>query len=345
MSKYVAMTRQIRVRLLISAAALFALTFSNKTVLAQNCLQSQNAPGRYVYVMNSEGYVSGAGRTQFEIVEPGLAGRGISFKVGNRYLRHKNLRIYLEEPDGSQFWKTDATFIREPGLKGSGTKSYRPANNAGAPFQTQGYYLRHSDWKLFVSRREGDRAPDFPGDASFREGPCAPDGIVAVTGSYQDSGHDRPDPTWGRGMASTSYCGNDPESWIRGSAVLDRLHNKLSITVQLETDSVSKGPKGKVKVYLLDASGKRIGSASTDELGRGGKPGGQAVLSNFTSFIDIEPGTAGRSQSLYVEAECTGSLTAPLNINLDDALTCFIREVAESGVWGTEFAPKMMAAG
>lgn len=57
--------------------------------------------------------------------------------------------------------------------------------------------------------------------------------VINGTGSYKGA-----TPGWDRGMQTTMHCGNNPESWVRGSASLDKASGVLSVTVQLETDSV-----------------------------------------------------------------------------------------------------------
>src|SRR5256885_9439795 len=76
---------------------------------------------------------------------------------------------------------------------------------------------------------------------------------VSATGSSEGAA-----PGWDRGMESTMHCGNNPESWVRGSAMLDKQSGVLSIVVQLETDSVLAGPKGSVIASIRGAGGNLI---------------------------------------------------------------------------------------
>jgi hypothetical protein len=54
--------------------------------------------------------------------------------------------------------------------------------------------------------------------------------IIQGTGDY-----DGP-PGFDRGMQTTQWCGNNPESWVRGSASLDTDSAILKMTVLLEME-------------------------------------------------------------------------------------------------------------
>jgi hypothetical protein len=140
---------------------------------------------------------------------------------------------------------------------------------------------------------------------------------VTVSGPYQGP------PGFANGMNSTMHCGNSPESWVRGSATFDKNSGALTITIQLETDAVHAGPKGKVTVYLQDCNNKRIAEATTDEVGRGGKSPGKAEHSNYTSTKTIDSDLAKKVCSLYVVAQCTGSVDRIFNIKLGTATDAF----------------------
>jgi len=134
---------------------------------------------------------------------------------------------------------------------------------------------------------------------------------VSVTGSYK---HNSPVGMWSRGMPTTMYCGNSPESWVRGNATLDPSSGLLSLTVQLETDSTSAGPKGYVTAALKDAAGRTLATAKSDAIGTGGKPPGGAAIRNFSSRVTIDPALASQVRSIYLDAQCAGSVTSLFNI-------------------------------
>lgn len=141
--------------------------------------------------------------------------------------------------------------------------------------------------------------------------------IINGTGPYNGPGG------FDRGMQSTMHCGNNPESWVRGSASLDTGSGAISMVIQLETDSTTAGPKGKVKVTVRDANGNALATATSDEIGMGGKPPGGAVIKNFSSNASIPLPQAQKAQSLYVEAQCTGSSGGLWGIDLNDVLNAF----------------------
>jgi hypothetical protein len=143
---------------------------------------------------------------------------------------------------------------------------------------------------------------------------------ISVTGSYK---HNSPVGQWGRGMATTMYCGNSPESWVRGNATLDPSSGLLSLTVQLETDSASGGPKGYVTAVLKDGAGRRLATAKSEEIGTGGKSGSHAAIRNFSSRVTLDPSLAAQVRSIYLDAQCTGSIDRILNIRLGSVEDAF----------------------
>jgi hypothetical protein len=143
---------------------------------------------------------------------------------------------------------------------------------------------------------------------------------IKVTGSYK---HNSPPGQWSRGMPTTMYCGNKPESWVRGNATLDPSSGILSMTIQLETDSTSAGPKGRVSAALKAVDGKTLATATSDEIGTGGKPPGKAAIRNFTSQAKIDPAITARVTSIYLDAQCTGSVDRLWNVKLDTVQDAF----------------------
>lgn len=126
-------------------------------------------------------------------------------------------------------------------------------------------------------------------------------GLLAGTGGYDGpAGFDR-------GMQATQYCGNSPESWIRGSAYLDRTNGHVTIHMDLETDSVLAGPRGKIRVTVKDQNGNSVASTETSEAGIGGKLPGTFRLVKVSGSADIPAEVAQNAASMWVEADCTGS--------------------------------------
>jgi hypothetical protein len=132
--------------------------------------------------------------------------------------------------------------------------------------------------------------------------------IVTGTGPYKAGARG-----WDRGMQTTMHCAYNFQSWVRGSASLDTRTGILWVTVQLETDSVILGPKGQVTITVKDANGKSLTSVSSDEVGIGGKPRGGPFIKNIDSGLTIPIETARQASSLYIDAQCTGSVTRPFN--------------------------------
>lgn len=142
-------------------------------------------------------------------------------------------------------------------------------------------------------------------------------GMITGTGSYNGP------PGFDRGMQTTQYCGNDPESWVRGSVTLDTSNGRVQMTLQLETDSTSAGPKGRVRATARDESGRALVEFVSDEIGRGGKAPGRAAIQTFSSALSIRPDIAGQARSVTLVAECTGRVQRLFNIRIGDVENAF----------------------
>jgi hypothetical protein len=152
--------------------------------------------------------------------------------------------------------------------------------------------------------------------------------VIQGTGPYNGPGG------FDRGFQSTQHCGNSPESWIRGSASLDKGSGVLNVQVQAETDSTSAGPKGKVLVAVRNASGQDLADVQSDEFGRGGKPPGHAAMSTANKTTTLAQSVASRATSLYVVAQCTGTMNQLWGISgdqLNDALKVVVTAVGAAG--------------
>lgn len=134
-----------------------------------------------------------------------------------------------------------------------------------------------------------------------------------------------------RGMQSTAHCGNNPESWLRGSATLDTSTGDMTITIQLETDSVAAGPKGRVKVTVKDENDSVLATVETDEIGMGGKPPGAAVQKSFTSTAQIPAGVAQNAKKLWVDPICNGQVNQWFGIDFSQIQKAFKTVVAIVG--------------
>ena len=128
-------------------------------------------------------------------------------------------------------------------------------------------------------------------------------------------------------MPTTMYCGNSPESWIRGGAVLDKSSGIFSMTLQLETDSTSAGPVGRVVAALKDSNGTTLTTVTSKEIGTGGKPAGSAAIRNFDGHVILDPAVTTKETSVYLDAQCTGSVDRQWNVKLStvkDALALVV---------------------
>jgi hypothetical protein len=125
---------------------------------------------------------------------------------------------------------------------------------------------------------------------------------LAATGEYHGP------PGFDRGMQTTQHCGNNPESWVRGSATLDTASGRLGVDLQLETDSTAAGPKGKLSVEIRGDGGRVIARVESTEVGIGGKPPGHAVSRTYSASVQLREYVAKRAAQLTIHAACTGSV-------------------------------------
>jgi hypothetical protein len=146
--------------------------------------------------------------------------------------------------------------------------------------------------------------------------------LIFGSGSYvapHDGRHNGQD----HGLQATTYCGSNPESWVRGSAALSQETSWLSLTLELETDSPQAGPKGRLSVALskgclhpvhgaCDAHDPlvKLYTVETDEVSIGGKSGGgDTGIIRRSASVDIPENVARQVTHVAVQAECTGSST------------------------------------
>ncbi len=134
-----------------------------------------------------------------------------------------------------------------------------------------------------------------------------------------------------RGRQTTMYCGNNPESWVRGDASFDTGSGDLSVTIELETDSVGAGPKGNVSISIKDDAGNAIATVESSDIGIGGKPPGKAISRPFGSRVTIKNEVARRASAVTIEANCRGSAAGLWGINPDDPNQAFTLTVTYPG--------------
>lgn len=147
--------------------------------------------------------------------------------------------------------------------------------------------------------------------------------LILGWGTYaapHDGRHDGQD----HGLQTATYCGANPESWVRGSAALNPETGWLSLTLELETDSPQAGPKGKLDITLSKGCSHplhgicdavhdpmvKLYTVETDEVSIGGKGrDGDTGIIRRSASVDIPDDIARQVTHVAVQAECTGSAT------------------------------------
>lgn len=116
-----------------------------------------------------------------------------------------------------------------------------------------------------------------------------------------------------RGFCSTMYCGNSPETWVRGQADFDRRSGQVTMTLELETDSTTQGPKGLIHVDVLDANGGLLATMASQVAGIGGKTAGHSQIINFAGYKNLPMPVPAQANRIRVRAGCTGEFVQQLS--------------------------------
>jgi hypothetical protein len=135
--------------------------------------------------------------------------------------------------------------------------------------------------------------------------------VLSGTGSYSGA------PGFDRGFQATLYCGNNPESWIRGSAFLDKQTGLLTMHINLETDAMHAGPRGQVLVYIFDSNGTLIARVASDDVGRGGKKPGVFEQNTFQSSKYLGTAIGNQAHKIVVVPTLLGFVDRWWNIRLE----------------------------
>jgi hypothetical protein len=96
-----------------------------------------------------------------------------------------------------------------------------------------------------------------------------------------------------------------------------------------------------VTVAIRNAEGKTIYTVSSYEIGIGGKPPGNVVIRNFGSTASVPASISQEANSLYLDAQCTGSINRLFNIDLGNPNKGF--DLVASGA-STEVSPGSVEA-
>jgi len=122
----------------------------------QHSLKHENRRARIVPVHEGNP-VAG----QWRLV-PGLADPSCvsieSLEFPNHFFRHRNYELWLDNFDGSDLYRKDATFRVVPGLADNDAHSFESVNFPG-------HFIRHQNYVLFIHRHDG--SPLLAADATF----------------------------------------------------------------------------------------------------------------------------------------------------------------------------------
>ena len=128
--------------------------------------ESYNFPGNFIrhaaFIGRLDANVSPVEDSQFKVVAGLADGIGISLESVNfpgYYLRHSGFQLYVQQNDGSDGFKADATFYRQTGFKDANGFSYKSYN-----FPDR--FIRHADNLLYIQPISTDLDKS---DATFYE--------------------------------------------------------------------------------------------------------------------------------------------------------------------------------
>ncbi len=154
------------------------------TIGAETKFEASSWPGYLIRHTNYLGYISQIGDNSSDgdkldstfLVRAGLSNDTCYSLESKNYpgffLRHENFRIKLAKNDGSQVFKTTATFCARTGLNGDGSAiSFESAD-------WPGYFIRHQNFALSIVKDDGSNIAK--GDSSFKASTV---GNVSDTGS------------------------------------------------------------------------------------------------------------------------------------------------------------------
>jgi hypothetical protein len=118
----------------------------------------------------------------------------------------------------------------------------------------------------------------------------------------------------GNGYCAVLHSRN-PESWVRGSATLDTGTGVVSMALQLETDSATAGPCGRMLAILRGETDSDLAVLDmTQEICRGGKRPGKAAVSDYSLQKAVTKDIAARTKSIVVLLDYTKSKSGLWNI-------------------------------
>jgi len=123
---------------------------------------------------------------------------------------------------------------------------------------------------------------------------------------------------WARGACALDHSKN-PESWVRGWASFDSSTSRVTVHLNLETDSVTGGPCAVIHSTLRDASGVALATIQSErEICLGGKLPGKAVQYDWTRSASIPANVAKRVVAIDVNVTRTKNIPSIWGIYLKD---------------------------
>ena len=133
-------------------------------------------------------------------------------------------------------------------------------------------------------------------------------------------------PVWGgnRPACSVSFAEPQFDGWVRGWAKVDRSSGDVEIVLELETDSLGKGPCGKADAELW-GNGKQLAQlimpTSPAEC-MGGKPPGNAVARTITVRKSVPASVAAETDQIRVFTQVLGSHAGYFDITMSTEDPC-----------------------
>lgn len=125
---------------------------------------------------------------------------------------------------------------------------------------------------------------------------------------------------WGARRSSCAFVHAQPhaEGWVRAWARLHRDTGAVDLALEIETDTLHKGPCGKIGAELMD-HGKVIAKIDMGQPACiGGKPPGRAVARLVEFGGSIPADLARHVDEVKANATVTGSRIAPFGLSIQE---------------------------
>ena len=123
--------------------------------------------------------------SQWKMV-PGLAGQGVSFQsieYPNRYLRHRNYRVWLDVEENNQLFKEDATFFIREGLSDANMVSFEAYNFPSRFMRHRGFWMYVEEIQSDLDKRD---ATFYKNDAAIKSGNTISEKLIIYPNPVSD---------------------------------------------------------------------------------------------------------------------------------------------------------------